>query len=85
MIAAAYGSNEWRCVGKASSWLSPIFDEWHINCAIQYISAFRSKKDVWSFSCDFGHVTKLTNRGLSWMPVENPVETLRKWPLILFA
>ena len=37
MIAGVYGSDEWRCASEAGNWPSPIFDEWHINCAIQYI------------------------------------------------
>jgi hypothetical protein len=72
MIAGAYGSDEWHCAGEASYWSCPIFDELHINCAIQYTLAFRSKKGVWRFFCGFSsYVTKLANRGgLSWKPVE---------------
>jgi hypothetical protein len=66
MIVGAYASDEWRCVGKANNLSSPNFYEWHINCAIQYILAFRSRKDVWRvFLGCFGHI-----EGSSWKPVE---------------
>jgi len=42
MIAGAYGGDEWRCAGEASNWSSPIFDEWHINCTMQYCTTWYS-------------------------------------------